>query len=423
MKKIKWLSAILILSVIAAGCGGSGNAGESSAGNGKTTITFLNGFTGGDGGYMKKITDGFNSSQDKYFIKEMQEKDHYTKFKSGNYDLVVIHANNLQTYKMDGMIQNITPVMEKAGLQESDFHPAAADLARLDGSMYGLPLDIHPLTMFYNKKLVAEAPQTYADLAALNAELQAKDKNLFAAGVPSSGIVEFYIMTIAAQNGIQLQQDNYLNFNQPAFADALLTFHDMIWKDKLSPAGLGLDGEFQAFMKEAQDANASVQTAVALTGPWFYGAAKDKFGDQLGIGPVPQLGAEQAVYGNGHIIAVPAGVKDDKVLEGIAEYLKYMFTTENLIHWADAGQAPAHVATMSYIEENQDQYPLSYANQQQFETYVKAPQVYQFGEQMRYMNEKVFSTVVLTENLSKDELMQELETATENAKQIAATQP
>lgn len=111
------------------------------------------------------------------------------------------------------------------------------------------------------------------------------------------------------------------------------------------------------------------------------------------------------------------------MLEGIAEYLKYMFTTENLIHWADAGQAPAHAATMSYIEENQDKYPLSYANQQQFETYVKAPQVYQFGEQMRYMNEKVFSKVVLTENLSKDELMQELETATENAKQIAATQP
>lgn len=103
-------------------------------------------------------------------------------------------------------------------------------------------------------------------------------------------------MTIAAQNGIQLQQDNYLNFNQPAFADALLTFHDMIWKDKLSPAGLGLDGEFQAFMKEAQDANASVQTAVALTGPWFYGAAKDKFGDQLGIGPVLNWGRASGLW-------------------------------------------------------------------------------------------------------------------------------
>ncbi|GAC42518.1 hypothetical protein [Paenibacillus popilliae] len=85
MKKIKWLSALLILAVITAGCGGPGNVGEYSSENGKTTITFLNGFTGGDGGYMKKITDGFNSSQDKYFIKEMQEKDHYTKFKSGNY--------------------------------------------------------------------------------------------------------------------------------------------------------------------------------------------------------------------------------------------------------------------------------------------------------------------------------------------------
>lgn len=214
-----------------------------------------------------------------------------------------------------------------------------------------------------------------------------------------------------------------MNFNQPEFADALLTFHQMIWKDKISPAGLGMDGEFQAFMKEGQDANASVQTAAAMTGPWFYGAAKDKFGDKLGISSVPQLGKEQAVYGNGHIIALPANVKNEQVLDGIAEYVKYMFTTEHLIHWAEAGQAPTHVATMKYIEENKDKYPMSYTNQQQFDTYAKAPQVYQFGEQMRYMNEKVFSKVVLTENVSKEDLLKELETATENAKQIAATQP
>lgn len=180
---MKWLGALLILALITAGCGSAGNADKPSAAeNGKTTITFLNGFTGGDGGYMKKITDGFNSSQDKYFIKEMQEKDHYTKFKSGNYDMVVIHANNLQTYKLDGMIQEMTPVMEKAGIQESDFHPAGAGLAQLEGKMYGLPLDIHPLTMFYNKDLAAEAPKGYEDLVKLNAELQAKDKNLFATG-------------------------------------------------------------------------------------------------------------------------------------------------------------------------------------------------------------------------------------------------
>lgn len=423
MKMTKWLSVALVTTLVLSGCTNGKKAEEASnEADGKTTITFLNGFTGGDGSYMRKITDGFNKSQDKYFVKEMQEKDHYTKFKSGKYDLVVIHANNLQTYKLDGMIQDVTPILEKSGIKEADFHPSAVSLAKLDDKMYGLPLDIHPLTMFYNKDLVKEAPKTYEDLVKLNGELQAKDKNLNSLGVPSSGLVEFYMMTIAAQNGIQLQQDNYLNFNQPEFADALMTFNQMIWKDKISPAGLGLDGEFQSFMKESKD-NASVQSAVALTGPWFYSAAKEKYGDKLGVAPIPQLGKEQAVYGNSHMIALPSNVKDEKVLDGIAEFMKYMFTPDNLINWADAGQAPTHLATMDFIAQNKDKYPLAYANQQQFETFVKAPQVYQFGEQMRYMNEKVFSKVVTTENLSKDELMKELATATEKAKQIASTQP
>lgn len=425
-KTVKWLSTAIVLAMVLVGCSSNvtkDGGSESSADNGKITINFINGFTGGDGGYMKKITEGFNKSQDKYVVKEMQEKDHYTKFKSGNYDLVVIHSNNLQTYKQDGLIQEATSVMEKAGLKDTDFHQSGADLVKLDGKMYALPLDIHPLTMFYNKDLVAKAPATYADLVKLQAELQAKDKNLYALGVPSSGLVEFYMMTIAGQNGIDLKQDNYLNFNQPEFADALLTFNQMIFKDHISPAGLGLDGEFQSFMKEAKDANASVQSAVALTGPWFYGAAKEKYADKLGVAAVPQLGKQPGVYGNSHTIAVSAKVKDEKVMEGIAAYLKYLYTPENLVNWADAGQAPVHKATLEKIAAEKDKYALAYANSQQFDNFIKAPQVYQFGEQMRNMNEKVFSKIVTTENISKEEITKLLETATEKAKQIAATQP
>jgi len=426
-KKLKWLTLPLVAALALTGCASgndSDNAGDGNASSGnKTTITFLNGFTGGDGAYMKKITDGFNNSQDKYFIKEMQEKDHYTKFKSGDYDLVVIHGSNLQTYKLDGMIQDITPVMEAAGLKEDDFHKSAIDLAKIDGKMYGFPLDIHPMTMFYNKDLVSQPPATYDDLVKLNAELQAKDKNLYSLGIPSSGLVEFYMMTIAAQNGINLLDGDHLNFKQPEFADALMMFNKMIYKDKISPKGLGLDGEFQSFMKESKDANASVQSAVALTGPWFYGAAKDKYGDSLGVSPIPVLGEKPAVYGNSHTIAIPAKVKDQEVLDGIAEFMKYLYTPENLINWADGGQAPVHKATMDLVANNKDKYPLAYANQQQFDTFVKAPQVYQFSEQMRYMNEKVFSKVVMTENLSKEDLMKELKTATDKAQQIASTRP
>ena len=134
----------------------------------KVQIRFLNGFTGGDGEYMRKITDGFNESQDKYEIVESQEKDHYLKFKSGEYDLVVIHGDRLKTFADDGMIQDVSSVYEKAGIELTDYLEAAQEIVQVDGTTYAFPLDIHPLVMFYNKQLCPEAPETYEDIKALN---------------------------------------------------------------------------------------------------------------------------------------------------------------------------------------------------------------------------------------------------------------
>ena len=57
---------------------------------------------------MKKITDGFNSSQDEYEIVESQEKDHLTQFKANGSDLVVMGDTDLYTYAVDGMIQDVS---------------------------------------------------------------------------------------------------------------------------------------------------------------------------------------------------------------------------------------------------------------------------------------------------------------------------
>lgn len=420
MKLSKWMFMFLAIVLIVGGC--SNGDKDSVSKDGKVEIKFINGFTGGDGEYMKKITEGFNDSQDKYRVVESQEKDHYTKFKSGNYDLVVIHGNNLETYRLDGLISNIEELSEKSGVTESNFHSAGMDLAKLDGELYGFPIDIHPLTMFYNKKLTPEPPATYEDLLTLNTKLQAESKDLYALGVPSTGLVEFYMLMIAAQNGIDLQDGDHLNFAQSEYADALMTFHNMIWKDKISPSNLGLDGEFKAFMKEAESGT-SVQTAVALTGPWFYGGALEKYEDDLGVAPIPKIGTQQATYGNAHILSLSSKVTSEEKLEGIAEFVDYMFTPENLMNWADGGQAPVHLPTIELIEADQETYQLAYQNQLQFESYVSPPQVYQYGEQIRYMNENVFSQLITKENFTKDQLMKELESATKKAEQIAKTKP
>lgn len=384
----------------------------------KVQIRFLNGFTGGDGGYMREITDGFNASQDKYEIVESQEKDHYLKFKSGEYDLVVIHGDRLKTFADDEMIQDVSSIYEKSGIKLEDFIDSAQDIVQVNDGLYAFSLDIHPLVMFYNKQLCPEPPKTYEDIKKLNEELQAKDGNLYAMGVPGLGLVEYYFMTLANQNGIELADGEALKFDTDEFADVLMTYHDMIYTDKVSPSKLGLDGEFKTFVQDEESAGGT-QTAIALTGPWFYQAAKEKYGDDLGVAPVPLLGKENGVYGNAHTIAVPSRVEDEEVLDGIAEFMTYLYTPENLIKWADAGQAPTHIATKEAIQADADKYPLACANYEQFDNCKIAPQVYNVGEQLKYLNENIFNMVVSTEDLTKDQLMGELEKATKTAQQVS----
>lgn len=411
------LAVVMTSTMILTGCGSSEKESTKKETGGKVQISFINGFTGGDGGYMKKITDGFNASQDKYEIIESQEKDHYTKYKSGDYDMVVIHGDRLKTYVEDEMIQDVSQVYEKAGLSMDDFAEAGNEIVSVNDGVYAFPLDMHPLVMFYNKQLVTEAPKNYEDLLKLQAELTEKDPNLYAMGVPGLGLVEFYYMALATQNGIELEEDGYLNFANEEFADVMKAYNDMIFKDKVSPSKLGIDAEFKTFVQDEESGVAS-QTAIALTGPWYYSAAKEKYGDNLGVAPIPMLGAETGTYGNAHTIAISDGVEDEDVLNGIAEFLKYMYQPEVLINWADAGQAPLHNATMDYIEQNQDKYPLAYVNTQQFANSKIAPQVYNVGEQTKYLNETVFSKVV-SQEMSKEEIMKELEKATEIAKEIS----
>lgn len=384
----------------------------------KVQIRFLNGFTGGDGGYMREITDGFNASQDKYEIVESQEKDHYLKFKSGEYDMVVIHGDRLKTFADDGMIQDVSSLYEKSGLKLEDFIESAQEIVQVNDGLYAFSLDIHPLVMFYNKQLCPEPPKTYEDIKKLNEELQAKDSNLYAMGIPGLGLVEYYYMTMANQNGIDLQDGEALKFDTDEFADVLMSYHDMIYTDKVSPAKLGLDGEFKTFVQDEESAGGT-QTAIALTGPWFYQAAKEKYGDDLGVAPVPVLGSESSVYGNAHTIAVPSNVEDEEVMDGISEFMKYLYTPENLIHWADAGQAPTHIATKEAIQKEADKYPLACANYEQFDNCKIAPQVYNVGEQLKYLNENIFNMIVSTEDLTKEQLMGELEKATKTALQVS----
>ncbi|MDF3002326.1 MAG: extracellular solute-binding protein [Bacillota bacterium] len=423
MKKIVLMViAFLLIASLMTGCSGStpssqnGSPDSASAAGEKVKISFINGFTGGDGPFMNKIVDGFNTSQDKYEIVQLSTADHYVKFKSDDFDMLIIHADWISTYHGDGLLRELSDVYKAAGISLDDFHEVTKGYTTYDDGVFAVPLDLYADIMFYNKKLVPTPPKSYADLVALGKQLNSEESGIYPLAVPPSDQWMYYMFL--TQNKVDFVEDGHLKLDTDEAADAFLALNKMIYHDKLSPANLGADADLSSFLKDGEGKN-NIQAAVAFLGPWSYTAVKEKWGDDLGIAPLPVMGKELRAPAGGHNFAVSAKVKDQAKLDGIAAFLKYAYQPEVLSNWADAGQTPVHLKTMEYVSQNPDKYPVSAVTMSTFDKAEILPAIYNVREQVKYLNESVYDMVIQTPGLTKEQLMPELEKATKIAAELA----
>lgn len=384
----------------------------------KVKISFINGFTGGDGPYMSKIVDGFNASQDLYQIEQLQTADHYVKFKTDDFDMLIIHSDWISTYHGDGLLREMSGIYEKAGLSLDDFHEITKTYAKYDDGIFAAPLDLYAFTMFYNKELVDVAPASYDDLIALREKLNPEQSGIYPMAVPLTGDHQWLYMAFLTQMGVNFVEDGHLKVDTPEAAAAFLKLNRLIYQDKLSPASMGANDHLNAFMKNVEG-NSDIQAAIALMGPWNYTAAKEKYGDSLGVDTIPVLGNELRVPAGGHNFAVSAKVTDQAKIDGIAAFLKYAYEPEVNTNWADAGQAPINLKTMELVKQNPEKWPVANVNYNIFDKAEILPAIYNVREQVKYLNETVYSLVISTPNLTEEQLMPELKNATEIAAELS----
>ncbi len=432
------LAGVMALSLTACGGGGSNgtnttaapaaggdqsqaSGGGSSAGaEGKTKITFINGFTGGDGPYMSKIVDGFNASQDQYFIEQLQDSDHYTKFKSDNFDMLIIHADWISTYHAMGLLREVSDLYEKAGLSfENDWHPITQTYAKYEDGVFAFPLDFYAETFYYNKELTETPPKDYAEMIALRDKLDSENSRIYPIGLPLTGDEQWAWMTALGQSGCNWVEGEHIKMDTEEVCDAFMKVHDLIYKDHLSAEGLGDQDHYNTFVNESTD-NSNVKVAMCLSGPWKYVTAKEILGDNLGIGTLPQIyGDTPCVPAGGHTFAVSADVTDEAKLDGIAAFMKYAYQPDVMLNWADSGQAPIHLATMEKVKAEPDKYPVAAVNYEIFDNAMILPAIYNIREQVKYVNKTVWALVLQTPDLTRDQLMEELKNATEIATELS----
>lgn len=131
------------------------------------TVVWWDFLGGGDGVRMKKLIEDFNAAHAGAIKIDATTLEwgvpFYAKVQTSAAvgeapDVMTYHASRIPLAVQQGVLQEITADDWTAmGLSSADFAPATWDAVTIDGKQYAVPLDTHPIVLYYNKDLLEKA--------------------------------------------------------------------------------------------------------------------------------------------------------------------------------------------------------------------------------------------------------------------------
>ena len=131
----------------------------------KTTLRYWNGFTGPDGRTMLRLVQRFNAANPdvQVIMQRMDWATYYNKlFVAGlggrAPEIFVLQTHSVARFAKANFVRSIDDLTARVGtLDVNDLDANVWEAVSANGKHYGIPLDIWPLGMYYNKKLFREA--------------------------------------------------------------------------------------------------------------------------------------------------------------------------------------------------------------------------------------------------------------------------
>ena len=344
--------------LILAGCGGgpegnpavggstgSGTGGASYTGP-KVQLAFWNGFTGGDGPFMQQLVKDFNAEQKDIDVKMVVQEwdDFYAKVpqavSSGTGpDVAIMHLNQLATNAARTVILPLDDVAENLKLTESDFNPIVWQGGEYNGQRYGIPLDVHPLGFYYNKKVMEQGGLDPESPPTTNDEYMAAVEDLKAKGIEGSWVSPFLFTgglqweSLVWQFGGDLYSDDGTEaiFNEQGGVDALTWMVDLV-EGGYSPKNVGQDAETIAFQNG--------KNAFLWNGIWMINAFKEIPDLEWGVTQLPQIGTERAAWASSHnFVITNKQDQDPNKIDASKVFVNWVI--DHSAEWAQSGQVPA----------------------------------------------------------------------------------
>jgi multiple sugar transport system substrate-binding protein len=139
--------------------------------------------------WFEKTVADWNASHDQKVELEFVPNKEYlngtklaTAFASGQGpDIFIISPGDFLRYYNGGVLQDLTPHVDAA--MRADFLESVLATRIVDGKIYGLPMDVEPMAMYYSVKAFEEAglnendiPKTWDELLELGRKLTTKDR-------------------------------------------------------------------------------------------------------------------------------------------------------------------------------------------------------------------------------------------------------
>lgn len=357
IKKILLTLLVVMFSTSVIFASGTKESDSSSKKEGPITVTFWSLFTGGDGEFFNAIIDEFNNTHTDIQMKTDTVKfdNYYTKLTAalaaGNApDLIVLHQANLKNYIPSGQLLALDDYLEDINAPIDDFIQAPLDACKVDGKLYALPLDVHPIIMYVNKSLLMEAgineiPTNYDELIDAAIAVQNKTGKMGIACDNTTAVYKAYTLTrlffsmMYQQGGQMLSDDNKAAaFNNEKGVVALKALQDMVNKYGVTPEGLDYDTSVNSFKLG--------EAAFHFNGVWATGTFESQEDLDFVAVPLPGLVGKPAAWTGSHTLAIPKNKANDmEHVEAILECM--LWITGHGEMWAKAGHIPIRTSVQN----------------------------------------------------------------------------
>lgn len=322
---------------------------RSGADDGAVTLRFWNGFTGPDGRTMLAMVQRFNRENPdiRVVMQRMDWGTYYNKLFVAGIDgrapeVFVVHTDTLARLMRGRFVRAVDDLVGPGGIDASDFDANVWQAVARDGRHYAIPLDIHMLGMYYNRKLFREAgivdargeprPPTNREefLDALRKLRRDEDGD----GRPETwGFVFTWLRTnafsVMRQHGGRVFDEGYTHaaLDTPQNV-AALSFCESLVREGLAPSPEDLNA-WIGFLQG--------RVGIAFEGIYMLPELQKQHDLDFGAAPLPVLGDQPAAWAQSHNLCLRADLEGRR-LDAAKRFVRFL--SDNSLDWAQGGQIP-----------------------------------------------------------------------------------